>query len=115
MTMNISLPAEMEARVREHVANGLYGSASEVVREALRLFEAYQSVRATALVALRSDLEKGMADPNARQTPGFSPGKDSAASTQCLPTCLLTSPILCLCKGYPLSSSDHKYWVNNQH
>ncbi len=62
MTMNISLPAEMEARVREHVANGLYGSASEVVREALRLFEAYQSVRATALVALRSDLEKGMAD-----------------------------------------------------
>ncbi len=62
MTINISLPAEMEARVREHVANGLYGSASEVVREALRLFEAYQSVRATTLVALRVDLEKGMDD-----------------------------------------------------
>jgi antitoxin ParD1/3/4 len=62
VTMNISLPAEMEARVREHVANGLYGSASEVVREALRLFEAYQSVRATTLMALRADLEKGMAD-----------------------------------------------------
>ena len=45
MTINSSLPAEMEARVREHVASGLYGSASEVVREALRLFEAYQAVK----------------------------------------------------------------------
>ena len=54
MTINISLPAEMEARVREHVASGLYGSASEVVREALRLFESYQSVRASTLVALKT-------------------------------------------------------------
>ena len=62
MTINISLPAEMEARVREHVASGLYGSASEVVREALRLFESYQSVRVSTLVALRADLEKGLLD-----------------------------------------------------
>jgi antitoxin ParD1/3/4 len=62
MTINISLPAEMEARVREHVASGLYGSASEVVREALRLFEAYQSVRMSTLVALKADLDKGVAD-----------------------------------------------------
>lgn len=62
MTINISLPAEMEARVREHVASGLYGSASEVVREALRLFEAYQSVRVSTLVALKTDLEQGLLD-----------------------------------------------------
>jgi antitoxin ParD1/3/4 len=62
MTINISLPVEMEARVREHVASGLYGSASEVVREALRLFEAYQSVRSSTLVALKADLENGMVD-----------------------------------------------------
>lgn len=62
MTLNISLPVEMEARVREHVASGLYGSASEVVREALRLFEAYQSVKTSTLVALKADLETGMAD-----------------------------------------------------
>ncbi|MDP2416605.1 MAG: type II toxin-antitoxin system ParD family antitoxin [Hydrogenophaga sp.] len=62
MTINISLPAEMEARVREHVASGLYGSASEVVREALRLFDAYQSVRMSTLVALKADLDKGVAD-----------------------------------------------------
>jgi antitoxin ParD1/3/4 len=65
MTINISLPAEMEARVREHVASGLYGSASEVVREALRLFEAYQSVRTSTLVALKADLEAGIADQKA--------------------------------------------------
>lgn len=65
MTINISLPMEMEARVREHVASGLYGSASEVVREALRLFEAYQSVKLSTLLALKADLEKGVADRQA--------------------------------------------------
>lgn len=65
MTLNVSLPAEMEARVREHVASGLYGSASEVIREALRLFEAYQTVQMSSLAALKSDIAKGMADVQA--------------------------------------------------
>lgn len=34
--MNISLPEELERLVKERVDSGLYGSASEVVREALR-------------------------------------------------------------------------------
>jgi antitoxin ParD1/3/4 len=42
-----------------------YGSASEVVREALRLFETYQSVWASTLVALKGDLQEGMAAPQA--------------------------------------------------
>ncbi len=45
MSLNISLPAELENRVRDHVASGMYGSASEVIREALRLFEAYQTIQ----------------------------------------------------------------------
>jgi putative addiction module CopG family antidote len=45
----ISLPAELENRVREHVASGLYGSASEVIREALRFFEAYQTVQTSEM------------------------------------------------------------------
>ena len=45
MSLNISLPAELENRVRDHVASGMYGSASEVIREALRLFEAYQTAQ----------------------------------------------------------------------
>ncbi len=65
MSLNISLPIELETRVREHVASGLYGSASEVIREALRLFEAYQSVQALSLVALQADIAKGMMDVQA--------------------------------------------------
>ncbi len=41
MSLNVSLPPELESRVRAHVASGMFGSASEVIREALRLFEAY--------------------------------------------------------------------------
>ncbi len=65
MSLNVSLPAELENRVREHVASGLYGSASEVIREALRLFEAYQSVQAANLASLRADIEQGLADVQA--------------------------------------------------
>lgn len=36
-TMNVSLPDELARFVRERVDSGLYSSASEVVREALRL------------------------------------------------------------------------------
>jgi len=65
MTLNVSLPMELEARVREHVASGLYGSASEVIREALRLFEAYHAVQQSSLVALKADIDQGMADVQA--------------------------------------------------
>ncbi|PUE14272.1 type II toxin-antitoxin system ParD family antitoxin [Limnohabitans sp. WS1] len=65
MALNVSLPMELEARVRQHVASGMYGSASEVIREALRLFEAYQSVQQSSLVALKSDIERGMEDVKA--------------------------------------------------
>lgn len=62
MALNVSLPKELEARVREHVASGLYGSVSEVIREALRLFETYQSVQKSKLALLKADIDQGMAD-----------------------------------------------------
>jgi len=65
MTLNISLPAELENRVRDHVASGMYGSASEVIREALRLFEAYQTIQVASLTSLKSDIAHGMADVHA--------------------------------------------------
>ena len=58
----MSLPKELEDRVREHVASGLYGSASEVIREALRLFETYHSVQQTRFAALKADIDQGFAD-----------------------------------------------------
>ena len=62
MSMNVSLPPELEARVRQRVASGMYGSASEVIREALRLFEAYEQVKTAKLDSLRQDIAKGLSD-----------------------------------------------------
>lgn len=62
MSMNVSLPPELEARVRQRVESGMYGSASEVIREALRLFEAYEQVKASQLDSLRQDIAKGLND-----------------------------------------------------
>jgi antitoxin ParD1/3/4 len=62
MTLNISLPKALEDRVREQVASGRYGSASEVVREALRLFETYQQIQSSNLSQLQAEIAKGMKD-----------------------------------------------------
>lgn len=58
--MNISLTPKLEALVRERVASGLYTSASEVVREALRLLEGRDELRTAKLEALRSDIALGL-------------------------------------------------------
>jgi antitoxin ParD1/3/4 len=60
--MNVSLPPELEARVRQRVESGMYGSASEVIREALRLFEAYEQVKTAKLDSLRQDITAGLND-----------------------------------------------------
>jgi len=62
MSINVSLPSELEARVRQRVESGMYGSASEVIREALRLFEAYEQVKTSKLDSLRQDIAKGLND-----------------------------------------------------
>ncbi len=38
MTIHVSLPETLEHMVKDRVESGVYGSASEVVREALRRF-----------------------------------------------------------------------------
>jgi antitoxin ParD1/3/4 len=48
--------------VREKVDSGLYNSASEVVREALRLMQEYEQVRHLKLERLREELTRGEAD-----------------------------------------------------
>lgn len=62
MSMNVTLPPELEERVRQRVESGEYGSASEVIREALNLFEAYEDVRTAKLDSLRQDIAKGLSD-----------------------------------------------------
>jgi putative addiction module CopG family antidote len=41
--MNVSLTPELEQYIRRKVESGLYGNASEVVREALRLLVGRES------------------------------------------------------------------------
>jgi antitoxin ParD1/3/4 len=59
MTMNINLTPQLEELVREKVSSGLYNSASEVVREALRLMDAQDRLRAAKLETLRRDIREG--------------------------------------------------------
>jgi antitoxin ParD1/3/4 len=73
MALNISLPPELEAQVRKRVESGLYGSASEVVREALRLFETYEQLRGNKLAQLRADINDGLADIRAGKVVDFDP------------------------------------------
>ncbi|MDH3209222.1 MAG: type II toxin-antitoxin system ParD family antitoxin [Burkholderiaceae bacterium] len=60
MTMNINLTPQLEDLVRSKVTSGLYNSASEVVREALRLMEREDQVRAVTLQQLRQDIQEGL-------------------------------------------------------
>jgi len=60
MGMNVNLTPQLEDMVRRKVASGMYGSASEVVREALRLMEAHDQERAARLERLRADIDAGL-------------------------------------------------------
>lgn len=59
MALNVSLTPQLEEFVRQKVSSGRYNSASEVVREALRLMDSYEGLRASTLAALRSSVEAG--------------------------------------------------------
>jgi antitoxin ParD1/3/4 len=60
MTMNVNLSPQLEEMVRRKVASGLYTSASEVVREALRLMDEQDRVRAIKLEQLREAVREGL-------------------------------------------------------
>lgn len=58
--MNVSLTPELERRVAEKVESGLYTTASEVVREALRLLFEADEAREQRLARLRADIQLGL-------------------------------------------------------
>lgn len=60
MGMNVNLTPQLEELVRSKVASGLYTSASEVVREALRLLEEQDRTREAKLEQLRGDIRRGL-------------------------------------------------------
>ena len=54
--MNVSLTPELDSFVAAKVASGRYNSASEVVREALRMLEDHDRARAAQIAAFNHEL-----------------------------------------------------------
>ena len=59
--MNVSLTAELEKFVAAKVESGHYTSASEVVREGLRLLEEQDRARATGIAVFNEELAQRLA------------------------------------------------------
>ncbi len=57
--MNITLGAEFEKRIQEKVASGLYTSASEVIRDGLRLLFEKDQAKQQQLDLLRQEVARG--------------------------------------------------------
>lgn len=62
VSMNVSLTPELETLVDQKVKSGMYNSASEVVREGLRLLQQRDEMREAKLNALRAEIQKGIDD-----------------------------------------------------
>jgi len=60
MALNINLTPQLEKLVRQKVESGRYNSASEVVREALRLMETQNELHALQLERLRREIRQGL-------------------------------------------------------
>jgi antitoxin ParD1/3/4 len=66
--MNISLTPELESMVQEKLQTGMYTSASEVVREALRLLRQRDEFRSAQLAELRSEIAIGLEQADRGET-----------------------------------------------
>jgi antitoxin ParD1/3/4 len=66
-TSNISLTPELNAFIATRIASGRYQSASEVVREALRLLEEREATRVRTIEDLRREVAIGYAQAKAGQ------------------------------------------------
>lgn len=59
--MNISLTPELEKFIQDKVNSGLYTSASEVIRESLRLLNTYDELHQKRLKQLNQAIDEGLA------------------------------------------------------
>jgi antitoxin ParD1/3/4 len=59
--MNVSLTPELEKLIHTKVKTGRYNSASEVVREALRLLEDHDEARTARLTEFNQELTRRLA------------------------------------------------------
>jgi antitoxin ParD1/3/4 len=69
--LTVTLPSDMAAVVKDAVADGDYASSSEVVREALRDWKMKRALQLQELAALKTDIDKGLADLAAGRVKDF--------------------------------------------
>lgn len=60
--MNVSLTPELENLISSKVKSGMYNTASEVVRDGLRLIQERDELREKKLAVLKTELQKGIDD-----------------------------------------------------
>jgi antitoxin ParD1/3/4 len=65
--MNVSLTPELEELITQKVSSGMYHSASEVIREALRLLKEQDELRQFRLEQLRKEIAIGIDQGNRGQ------------------------------------------------
>lgn len=58
--MNVSLTPELEGYVQDKVNSGMYYSASEVIREGLRLLQEKDNLQKIRLQELRQEIQLGL-------------------------------------------------------
>ena len=61
--LSITLPADMAQSIRAAVATGAYASNSEVIREAMRLWQDRRVEREHHLGAIRAKVQEAIDDP----------------------------------------------------
>ena len=66
--MNVSLTPELEKFISQKLNSGLYSSASEVVREGLRLLHQQDMVQGQRLNQLQNDIQSGLDQLDAGQS-----------------------------------------------
>ena len=58
--MNVSLTPKLEEYVKQKLSSGLYNSASEIIREGLRLLEEQDSLKQLKFQQLKEELNLGI-------------------------------------------------------
>ncbi len=59
MPSSYAIGSHFERLIKQKIESGRYSSASEVVRDALRLFEEHEELRATQIKNLRQQVQEG--------------------------------------------------------
>lgn len=76
--MNVSLTEELEQFVQSQVESGMYYSASEVIRDGLRLLKEKDLLRQIKIEELRKEIQKGINSLEAGESVPFDAEKIKA-------------------------------------